>query len=164
MNQSPKIFYLVRHALATHSRHGYGKRRFTAPILLVGIPAIQKLASLLKNVEESVNISSEIIRCRETSAIITQVSGKKFLFDSRLNEGGYTETVKEIEKRVKSFINDIVLLPQRNIIICTHGKIIAAIKHLVLDGAYLAKDTYDYSQTGELMIIKGKAMRTINFN
>ena len=163
MNQS-KNLYLVRHALATHSKRGYGKRRFTASILPEGIPAIMKMAHVLKDIGNSVNISSEVIRCRETSAIISRISGKKFIFDKRLNEGGYKETGEEIRERVHHFLNDMSHFSQTNMIICTHGKIIAAIKNLILNGTFLTKDLYDYPLTGKLIIIKGKTVKTINFN
>lgn len=163
MNQYNKTFYLVRHALSTHSKRGYGKRKLTAPILLEGVLAIQKMAEMLKDVPTSANISSEIIRCRETSAIISLITGKKFIFDKRLNED-YQETIGEIRERVQGFLNEISALPQSNIIICTHGVIIAALKNLILKGSFVTKDIHDFPLTGELVIIEKMTVKTINFN
>jgi broad specificity phosphatase PhoE len=164
MNQS-KIFYLVRHGLATHSTHGYGKRKLTAALLPEGVPAIQKMAQFLKTVPTSTNISSEIIRCRETSAIIEGVTGKKFIFDARLNED-YHETIGELRTRVHSFLDSVFKSSHTHIIVCTHGVIVSAIKNLLVNGAFVTRHmrTYDYPQTGELMIIEGKNIRLINFN
>ena len=162
MNLS-KTFYLVRHGLATHSKYGYGKRKLTAPMLPEGRVAINKLAVELKKVGESVNISSEIIRCRETSAIITEITGKIFTYDKRLNED-YHETIKEIRERVQSFLNMAITFPQQNIIICTHGAIIAAIKNLLIHNTFVTNQLHDFPQTGELVIIKDKTVKTINFN
>ena len=162
MNQ-PKTFYLVRHGLATFSLHGYGKRKLTAPLLPEGITAIKKLAVELKNVGESANISSEIIRCRETSAIIAEITGKEFSFDKRLNEE-YHETIKEIRDRVQSLLDEVVALPQSNIILCTHGAIIAAIKNLLIKNKFVTSQQHDFPQTGELVIINDKTVNTINFN
>ncbi len=153
MNQS-KTFYLVRHGLATHSLHGYGKRKMTASILKEGIPAIKKVATALKKVGESTNISSEIIRCRETSAIITEITGKKFTYDKRLNEDN-NESIGDIRKRVQDFINDAFKLPQHNIIICTHGIVIAAIKNLLINKKFVTRNILDYPTTGTLVIIEG---------
>ncbi len=164
MNQSPKIFYLVRHALATHSKYGYGRKKFTASILSEGMPAIQRLAVSLKDVHNSINVSSEIVRCKETSALISQITSKKFTFDKRLDENKNGETIGEIRKRVRDFLRDIYNLPQTNIIICTHGVIIAAIKNLLVYDKFVTKQLHDFPLTGELMIIEGKTVKTINFN
>jgi len=162
MNPS-KTFYIVRHGLATHSTHGYGKRKLTAPILPEGRIAINKLAVELKNIGESANISSEIIRCRETSGIITEITGKKFTYDKRLNED-YHETVRDIRERVMSFLKDAMKFPQHNIIVCTHGIIIAAIKNLLINDKFVTSQHHDFPQTGTLLIIEGKTAKTINFN
>ena len=162
MNQS-KTIYLVRHGLSTHSTHGYGKKKLTAPMLQEGIPAILRLSTALKKLPDSANISSEIIRCRETAAIISQVTGKKFTFDKRLNEA-YHETIGEIRQRVVSFLTDISHQPQTHVIICTHGVIIAAIKNLLVAEKFVTRQQYDYPQAGELVIVRGKNVETINFN
>ncbi len=162
MNQI-KTYYLVRHGIATHSTHGYGKRKLTAPILPEAIPMIRRLAESLKAVGESINISSEIIRCRETSAIITEITGKKFTYDKRLNED-YHEMVGDIRDRVKAFLDVVIQAPQKNVIVCTHGIVISAIKNLLTRNKFVTSDYLDYPPTGTLMIIEGKEVRTINFN
>lgn len=162
MNQS-KTFYLVRHGLATHSKRGYGMRKLTTALLPEGRPAIQRLAEALMGVEDSINISSEIIRCRETSAIITEITGKGFIFDKRLNED-YHETIGQIRDRVVSFMNEVNAYPQKNIIVCTHGVIIAAIKNLLLTGTFVTSQLADHPLTGELMIIDDRNIKSISFN
>jgi len=158
-----KTLYLVRHGIATHSAHGYGKRKLTAPLLPEAEPVIQRLARSLIGVTNSCNVSSEIIRCRQTSAIITKETGKQFIYDSRLNED-YHETVGAIKARVTSFLNDIDKVSEDTIIICTHGIIIAAIKNLVINNSFVTSQRLDYPQPGELLIIKRGAVEEINFN
>ena len=158
-----KTFYLVRHGIATHSTHGYGKRKLIAPILPEAVPIIKRLATSLKDIKNSCNVSSEIIRCRETSALISNSTGKQFSYDKRLNEE-YHETIGEIRTRIQNFLNDMEKRPETNIIICTHGAIIAGIKHLLLEGKFMTKHLVDYPQTGTVLIIEGKSTRIENFN
>lgn len=158
-----KTFYLVRHGIATHSKRGYGKRKLTAALLPEAVPVIERLAQALISVPNSANFSSEIIRCRETSAIITRITGKSFILDSRINED-YHETIGEIRTRVERFLSHIETLPEEHIIICTHGAIIAAIKNLLINKKFVSKQKYDYPNTGELLIYEGEKVRIINFN
>lgn len=162
MNQS-KTYFLFRHGLATHSKYGYGKKILSASILPEGVPAVERIAERLKEVSTSANISSEITRCKETSAIITRITGKEFSFDKRLNEK-YHESIGQIRERVQDFLQDVSQLPQQNVVICTHGTIIAAIQNLVLQGKFVTRHLSDYPQTGELVIIEGGRARIINFN
>jgi broad specificity phosphatase PhoE len=162
MNHSDKTFYLVRHGIATHKK-SYGTRKLTASILPESIPVIKRLAEALIDVPDSANFSSEIIRCRETSAIITEITKKQFIFDARLNEVFYARA-KEIRERVRSFLNDMLILPQKNIIVCTHGVVISAIKNLTINDSFGLKDFNDYPLSGELMIIEGKDIKVKSFN
>ncbi len=164
MNQYNKTFYIFRHALATHSKHGYGKGRFTTGILPEGVPATERMATHLKKVGESANISSEVIRCRETSEIIARIAGKEFTFDKRLNESGFTETIDGVRERAQDFLNDVCHFPQSDILICSHGKIVAALKNLLIHDKFVTKDLYDYPLTGELLVIKDGKIKTLNFN
>ena len=158
-----KTFYLIRHGIATYSTHGYGKRKLTAPILPEAVPIISKLATSLKDIKNSLNISSEIIRCRETSALISTTTGKQFSYDKRLNEE-YHETIGEIRTRIQDFLNDMKKRPETNIIICTHGAIIAGLKNLLINGKFVTKHLVDYPPTGTVLIIKDRTVQIENFN
>ena len=49
--------------------------------------------------------------------------------------------------------------------ICTHGAVIAALKHYLTDGSFERRHETDYSQTGELMIINDdKSVEVLDFN
>lgn len=163
MNQSHKTFYLFRHGLATHSKYGYGRKILTVSILPEGIPAIKRLAEALKYIPNSIQKSSEFVRCKETGTIITQATGKVFESDERLNEK-YHEKIYDVRVRVIDFLDEVIHLPQQNIIVCTHGVIISAIKNLLIHNKFVTKHLHDFPQTGELMIIEEKGVKIINFN
>lgn len=158
-----KILYLFRHGLATHSRRGYGKEIVTARILPEGTPPIKKIGEKLKKMQNCRYFSSEVSRCRETSEIISEITGNTFMYDRRLNEK-YKETIGEVRTRVSHFLSDVSRYPQQNIIICTHGVILAAIKNLLLNGSFVTKHLTDFPMTGELMIISGKEKKILDFN
>lgn len=163
MTLSNKTYYIFRHGLATHSKYGYGKAIITAHILPEGIPAIKKIGEWLSTVPDSLNVSSEFIRCKETSDIVSAISGKQFARDSRLNEK-HNETIPEVRERVKSLLDELESQSKHHIVICTHGTIIAALKNLLLLNTFVTKMHYDYPQPGVLLIIEGNTVKTINFN
>lgn len=158
-----KNLYLFRHGLATHSTTGYGNKIVSAEILPKGIKAIKKLAYFLKDIDTDINISSEFIRCRQTVKVIEDVTNKKFQFDKRLNEK-YKEKFDDFKKRVISFLDNIIKINNKDIVICTHGIVIAAIKNLIINNKFDFEDRYDFPQTGELVIIKDNKFEKIDFN
>lgn len=158
-----KNLYLFRHALATKSKRGYGKKILSATLLDDGIPAFKKLTLFLKDIRESLNISSKILRCRQSAKIISQITHKKFIYDPRINEF-YHEEFEDFTKRVTDFLQDLEKNDHQNIIICTHGIVIAAIKNLILKGKFTKSNRYDYPPTGELVIIKNNKIQNIDFN
>lgn len=158
-----KTMYLFRHGLATHSRRGYGRWIVSTHILPEGIPPIKKMGEKLKEIQDCKCFSSEFPRCRETSEIVSGITGNTYIFDSRLNEK-YKETIGEVRTRVSHFLSDVSGYPQQNIIICTHGVILAAIKNLLLNGSFVTRHLTDFPMTGELMIISGKEKKILDFN
>lgn len=156
-------WYIFRHSLATLSKTGYGDQILTASILPDYTEPIRKMAQFLKSVKESSNFSSELLRCKQTTAIITEVTGKTFTTDPRLNEY-YDETFSALYKRVKELTLEIEKTGIENILVCTHGAVTAAMKHIILTGSFLEKDLMDYPQCGELLIIKNQKAEFIDFN
>lgn len=157
-----KTFYIFRHGLATHSKYGYGKKIVTAPLLAEGTSAIEKMAAYFKSVPKSVNYSSEFLRCRQTVEIISLASQKKFIFDSRLNEQHH-ETFSDVRVRAVEFLTTISP-DASHILICSHGGIVAALKHLITDKKHLWKYRHDYPKTGELLVINSGLIKKISFN
>lgn len=161
-----KIFYITRHGLATHSTNGYGDKVYTATLLPEGIPPIERMAEYLQTIPTDLNASSEVIRCRQTAALISKKTGKEFVFDSRLNEywPGSPEPFPTFRDRIKSFIDEIKTKKEKRILIVTHGSGIAALKYYILTGNFEKINLPDYIPCGTLLIINGKRPNLIDFN
>lgn len=122
-------WYLFRHALATENKDGYGDEILTARILPVGIPPTERMAEYIQRLPKSVNWSSELLRCRQTTNIISKITGRTFISDARLNEYD-NETFEAFRKRIASWLDD-----------------------LIIEGEYLESQTLDYPKCGELLVI-----------
>lgn len=158
-----KTLYLFRHALATKSLFGYGDKILTAEILPEGKPPIERMADFLKTVPSDFNVCSEITRCQQTAGIVTEKTGKQFTLDKRLNEY-YKESFGQLRDRVKDFLRDIEATKHKDILICTHGAVVTAIKNLILKNKFTMFQLYDYPKTGVLLIINGKHIEELDFN
>src|SRR5689334_8674552 len=101
-----QTYYIFRHGRAVRPGEHYGNKILTAPLLSEYKEPVKRLAEFLKSIPQSRNFSSEIVRCRQTAEIITQVTGKEFIFDSRLNEF-YHEEFDILVKRAKLFLEEI---------------------------------------------------------
>ncbi len=156
-------FYLFRHGLATHSLDGYGDKIITAAILPEAILPIQRMGTYLCDIPSDFNVSSEFLRCRQTTQIVSDITKKQFLFDSRLNEY-YNESFDEFSTRVKSFLQEIEQKNYQDILVCTHGAVIAALKRLILANHLEVSQLNDFPKTGMLLCIKNKNIEEIDFN
>jgi broad specificity phosphatase PhoE len=171
---TPHHFYIFRHGLATLSTSGYGDQIYSAPLLPEAVPPITHLAEYLKPIPSRLNFSSEILRCHQTADLVTQVTGKTFLFDERLNEY-HQETFTEFSSRVTEFLRFVIDLADdsatnshdsprfENILICTHGAVIACLKNLLLKDSFTTDDELDYTMPGELMILQNGELQVIDF-
>lgn len=161
-------FYLTRHAQTYESKRSvdYGDNILTAKIIKEGIPAIERMSRFLKNIDTDINICSELKRCRQTSKIISGITDKKFIFDSRINEylDKYEgETFLHLRQRIESFLSDLKTKNYKNILVVTHGAIIAGIKNLLLNRKFEEKDIVDYPDCGELVIVKDERLEIFDF-
>lgn len=148
-------WYLFRHALATENKDGYGDEILSARILPVGIPPTERMAEYIQRLPKSVNWSSELPRCAQTTNIITKITGRTFVTDARLNEY-YNESFDALRKRIRSWYDEIVAFHPSAVLVCTHGVVIAGLKHLILEGEFLKSQALDYPKCGELLIISSK--------
>ena len=158
-----KTFYLFRHALSTRSNQGYGDLILTATILPEETPPIERMGEYLKTLPDGYNISSDLLRCRQTAEIITKVTGRQFVFDPRLREM-VDETFAAVRGRVENILAEFNSRPEEHIFVCTHGVVIAAIKRFLLNGDFVENDQNDYPLCGELVIIQGKNVNYLDFN
>lgn len=158
-----KQWYIFRHGLATHSKNGYGDKILTAEVLPEGIPPVRRLGEYMKHLPFDYGVRSELIRCQQTAGIVSEITGRAFVADSRINEQ-YQETFEQVRARVQDFVNEMSHTPDYHIWICTHGVIIAALKSLLLRGEFLPKDANDYVEPGQLLIIQGQDAEVIRFD
>jgi broad specificity phosphatase PhoE len=163
-------FFVFRHGLATLSNTGYGDQVLTAPLLPEGIPSIERLATFLKDIPTDFHYTSEVLRCTQTADIVQKITGKEFQSDPRLNEY-HQEPFQQFAERVENFLNDVIEKADRykqthpateqpvSIVICTHGAVIAGIKHFLMSGTFSQEFELDYTQPGELLQIWKKSVQ-----
>jgi len=160
-----KTFYIVRHGetFASKNNVDYGEMQFSAEILDEGLPAIRKIGEFLKSVNNSKNYTSELLRCRQTSNIIYQISGKIFQPLDLLNE--YLEPdFKTFKKRIQKLILTLEMDENEIFILCTHGAVISALKYLLTKRKYEIENLLDYPRTGTVLIIKNGKDKLMDFN
>ncbi len=164
-------FYIFRHgntidsdSLLTkffghkHDSHGLA-------ILPRAVPALERIGTFLKNVDTEVNFTSPYLRCRESTQIVGKIAEKRFKTDERLREFEKNgEGFPSLRNRVRSFLDDVNKKNYSSVSICTHGGVIAAIKHLVLNNRFYFFQLWDFPAPGNLIIINGGEVKTINFN
>ena len=156
-------WYIFRHALATYSKNGYGDQIFSAPILPEARAPIEAMAFYLDNIKDSSNYCSEFLRCRQTAEIVSNVTHREFVFDRRINEF-YDEPFEAFHERVQSWYRYVIQAQPANVVVCSHGAVLSALRHLILSGDFIEQGLLDYPPCGELMIIKDKEVQLINFN
>jgi broad specificity phosphatase PhoE len=127
--------------------------------------ALERIGSFLKGVKTDADFTSPYIRCIESSDIVGRISNKKYTVDKRIQEleREYRDLVG-FNKRVTSFFNEIVGKNYSAISICTHGAVMGALKHLVIEGRFHRFQIWDYPAPGNLIIIKDGKVEKINFN
>ncbi len=156
--------YIFRHGMAVYPNQGYGSRVLTAELLPEGIPPIERLGKYLVHAESDYQACSGVLRCRQTAAIVTEATGKAFLIDPRLTEY-HQETFEQLWERTKSFCDELEQSGIQNAMICTHGSVIAALKHFLTEGSFDRRQEQDYIQTGQLMLIRAdKSFDVVDFN
>lgn len=161
-----KTYYIFRHGLtnALKTATAYGDTILTAPIVKDGEEAIEKIGEYLKDKETDFNVSSPIIRCKQTSGIVSKIIGKKFIFDDRLTEYNL-ESQASLEERLKSLLSKIEEKGYEKIAICTHGAVISVLIAQIASTQSSTKyDIYNYPDPGVLVIIQDKNLQEINFN
>ncbi|MBI1863719.1 histidine phosphatase family protein [Candidatus Woesebacteria bacterium] len=159
--------FLLRHAetFATiNSEPGkekYHDKVLTADILKSTVTPIIEISKYLKKIDTEKNLTSPVKRCRQTVEIITKHSAKKFEIDEDLREY-YMENFESLKNRVENLVKKTN--KYKNVLICTHGAVIAGIKHLILENDFKFEDIHDYPKPGVLIIIKDKKIEEKDFN
>jgi len=157
-------YYIFRHGQTLNSKYHlpYPKNNRQIKILPDSIPALKKMAEYLKNISSDLNASSEYLRCKQTTKIITKISGIKFSGDVRLNEFNQ-ETFLDLTNRIKNFLEEVEKKEYQTVIICTHGAVISTIKNLLIKGRMKRIELPFYPKPGILLCIEGKKIQKIDF-
>lgn len=157
--------YLFRHGetFATRDVREYGDQVLTAPILDSGKPAIEKIGRYLASKNIDVFISSEILRCQQTSEIVSQEINKQFVTDPLLNEY-YNETFEQMRNRIVKFIDSLNKYKGKTVLVCTHGACLSALKHLLLFGKYELQNLMDFPKPGIIWEVVDGELHEVNFN
>lgn len=158
-------FYIFRHGetFASRDKVPYGDRQYETEVLPEGIEPIKRLANYLSFTKTDFHYTSELIRCLQTSQIVTQITGKKFEQNSLLNE--YLEdSFDQFRERVKKFVDQANQETNKTFLICTHGAVISALKHLIIFGEYEEHDLMDFPVPGTLMILNNTGSEIVDFN
>ena len=163
------IFYIFRHGDTVNSKNSLDKlviKKDTRnlPILPESHNALEKIGKFLKSVHTDADFCSPYLRCRESVKIVEKFSGKNYSFDSRIEELEGRIIFSDFQKRIKSFLNEIKAKKYSAVSICTHGAIIAAIKHMETASKFYFFQVFDYPEPGNLIIIKEGKIKKINFN
>jgi broad specificity phosphatase PhoE len=161
-------YYIFRHGQTYNSKNRvkYPKNNFKVEILPEGIPDLEKIAIYLKNIPSDYNVSSEYLRCRQTSEIVTKIAGKIFEKDSRINEFSQKfgqESFEIFKERIKSFLDDLEAKKYNTVVICTHGAVIAGLKSFLLKNTFVGDDLTDYPRPGVLLCVKNKKIEELDF-
>lgn len=158
-------FYLFRHGLATHSTTGYGDRALTADLLPEGKPAAHQLGMYLTQFPVELALTSPVPRCLQTAAIVAKHTGWQFRIEEQATEY-YPEVFAPFHNRLTHFAQYLRNLPQQHVAICTHGGVIAGLKHLLTEGSFTESQMLDYPKPAGLIIISEpsySAIKTIEW-
>jgi len=133
-------------------------------ILPKSFPVLTKIGEFLKKIPTDANFSSPYPRCVDSAKIVGEVANKKYKIDQRIRELEHNgEPFSSFYERVKFFLDDVDSKNYSAVSICTHGAVLAAIKHLKTSGKFYFFQVFDYPPPGNLLIIKNGNIKKINF-
>lgn len=163
------VYYIFRHGETKESltNTDYSVSNvYSAKILPMAKSKIVKIAEHLKDIPTDFNVTSPYPRCLQTVEIVKEITKKQFTEDERLGEFVFQkgETFDVMTKRIQSFLVDLQKKDYKSVAICTHGGIIAGLKHLLTEGKYNLNDLRDYPHTGVLLKIEDGNVEYFDFN
>lgn len=160
-------YYIFRHAETFPSKNAggmYDGDNYHTPILYGGKDVTIKLANYLKDIPSDFNVSSPFERCRETVEIITEITGKKFVFDDRVGEY-FQISYPDFRARIENFLKEVTEKGYQAVLICTHSAVISQLVHLICDAN--PEENIPISEgknTGFLIVVEDRKFKEINFN
>ena len=154
--------YVLRHGETDYNKEGLFQGQNNIDLNEEGIKQAQITAKSLENIYFDKVYVSPLKRAIETAKIVTnneleidnrikersfgKLEGKKTIadYEERIEEFGI-ETIEDLEKRIKSFLKDIISKNQdcENILMVTHGGV-AQIINKILDKKYNDNNFKDF--------------------
>jgi broad specificity phosphatase PhoE len=129
------------------------------------LPALKRIGEYLKNIKTNADFTSPYIRCVDSARVVSEVTGKTYQEDERVRElEARGESFESLKSRVGNFLAEIADKNYSAVSICTHGAVIATIKHLATGRSFPHFKIFDYPNPGNLVTIKNGKIETINFN
>lgn len=168
-------YYIFRHGDTIESQrpkfslisHFLSPKRDTSQldILPESIPILEKIGKYLKDIKTDANFCSPYLRCINSANIAGKVANKKYSTDERLKElESIAEPFPHFSGRIKDFLEEMNAKNYKAVSICTHGAVIAAIKHLEVNRNFNFIQVWDYPSPGILTTIIDRKITQINFN
>lgn len=160
-----KTFYLFRHGTTFGSKYrtGYGWKIYSANILPEARPPLVKMGTYLKKIPTDYNVSSAVKRCRQTCEIISEASGKEFVFDPRLNEF-FLETFGHLQRRIASLLEELNTKNYQSVLMCTHGAVLEVLIAQITKSRFKVSRLFQLPDPGTLLVLKNGNFQQINFN
>jgi len=163
------IYYIFRHGETFFTKNNvpYGESFKTAEILPETVPVIERIGNYLKDKIDNNNYTSPFKRALQTVEIVEKITEKKFISDERIREEGLSrasEALTQLEQRLRNFIDEINNKNIKNVAICSHGWPIAGLISIITNNRLSKFDLSDYPKCGELTIIEGTSLKTLDFN
>lgn len=163
-------YYIFRHAIARLPRQHYDSEVLSAPILPQGIYSAEKIGKFLQKRHADFYVTSEVLRCRQTAEIVSNVIGKKFSLDKNLNEfhpynPWLNESFTHFRRRIETFLHRMEKSKYKSVVICSHSSVIVAIIRYLKGESFNKPDLVtNYPLPGVLLIIDSGKVEEINFN
>lgn len=163
------VFYIFRHGETYFTKNDipYGDSLKTAEILPESFPVIERIGNYLKGKIDDNSYTSPFKRALQTAKIVQNITGIKFRPDDRLREEELSralETLGQMEERLRSFITDMHGIKAQNVAVCSHGWPIAALIAILTKNRITKKDLSCFPKCGELTVIEGTSVKTLDFN
>lgn len=158
------IYYLFRHGETKFSLGNipYHEHEHTASFLPQALPSIRRIGDYLKNEDPTKFFTSPYKRCLDTVAVIKKITKSKFQPDERLGE--YIEGKFDLMvENLQSFLEDLNLTNPPSVAICTHGAVVAGLKHLIAENHFEIDQLMDYPQCGIVTKISPEGIEEIDF-
>ncbi len=157
-------WYVFRHGETFYTRDGvnYGDKQLTISILDEGVPALMRMGEYLKKENISEWYSSPFKRCVDSMKVVKEVAGGGYKTDERMGEF-YKKDWGQFVEGIREFLGEIEKKGIEKVGVCTHGAVLAGIRHLLIEGVFEREQMHEHPDPGVLWIIEKGKLEKISF-